>query len=66
MSKNKINPRMPQIPVFDLKHIYNLGYNCGKNGANEINCHFACFASLEKTKEWERGKNDAKRCGGGK
>ena len=38
---------------------YRAGFDCGINGANEENCHFALFASPEQTKEWERGKKDA-------
>jgi hypothetical protein len=38
---------------------YEAGYDCGKNGANETNCHFSIFGSRENTKEWERGKRDA-------
>ncbi len=51
---------LPTIPVFDLKHCYRLGYDCGKNGSNTTNCHFAAFDTPEKTKEWERGQADAK------
>lgn len=40
---------------------YRRGYNCGLNGANTENCHFSIFSSLEKMKEWERGKADAER-----
>ena len=47
------------IPVFDVKHCYHLGYDCGKNGPSTTNCHFAAFASPEKTKVWEEGKADA-------
>lgn len=50
---------LPEIPSFDLKHCYRLGYDCGKNGPSIMNSHFAAFASAEKTKEWERGKADA-------
>ena len=49
----------PEIPVFDLKHCYRLGYNCGKNGPNTTNCHFAAFETPEKEKEWNRGQADA-------
>lgn len=51
--------KLPTIPVFDLKHCYRLGYDCGKNGSSTTNCHFAAFATPEKTKEWERGLADA-------
>ena len=51
--------KLPTIPVFDLKHCYRLGYDCGKSGANTTNCHFAAFASPMKTKAWEHGKADA-------
>ena len=34
---------------------YKAGFDCGKNGANEINCNFRLFATSQQTKEWERG-----------
>jgi len=40
-------------------HAYKMGYDCGKNGATEENCHFTIFGTKEGTKEWERGKRDA-------
>lgn len=40
----------------DLDHAESMGYDCGKNGANETNCHFAIFSAPEFTKAWERGK----------
>lgn len=36
-----------------------MGYDAGKNGANETNSHFAIFSSPEYTKAWERGKRRA-------
>ena len=51
--------KIPEIPVFDLAHCYRLGYDCGRNGPNTTNCHFAAFAAPEKTAAWERGNNDA-------
>lgn len=39
--------------------VYMLGYDCGKNGPNEMNCHFSLFSTNELTREWERGKADA-------
>jgi len=47
------------LPVFDIHHCYRLGYDCGLNGSNTTNCHFAVFATPEKTKAWEQGKADA-------
>lgn len=38
---------------------YKMGYDCGMNGANQINCNFRIFGSPESTREWERGKEQA-------
>ena len=38
---------------------YRAGFDCGINGANQVNCNFRLFATREQTKEWERGKKDA-------
>ncbi len=54
---------MKPIPVYDEEHCYKMGYDCGKNGSNTTNCHFALFASPEKTKAWERGKKKAEGAG---
>lgn len=45
-------------PKSDSDYAYKMGYDCGKNGANKTNCHFAIFSSPENTKEWERGKKE--------
>jgi len=42
-------------------HTYWQGYDCGKNGANDNNCHFGLFSTPEKTKAWENGKKEAER-----
>ncbi len=47
-------------PKVSKKDAYKMGYDCGLNGADEENCHFAIFSSPENTKEWERGKIDSK------
>ena len=38
---------------------YELGRDCGSNGANTKNCHFGIFSDPENTKAWEQGKKDA-------
>jgi len=38
------------------KQAYDLGFDCGKNGANTTNCHFSIFSTPERTRAWERGK----------
>ena len=43
-------------PNFDLKECEKLGYDCAKNGANEDNCDFRIFGSVEGKEAWERGK----------
>ena len=40
----------------DIVDAYEQGYDCGKNGANYINCYFGLFSCPEKTKAWEDGK----------
>lgn len=36
-----------------------MGYDAGKNGSNEKNCHFSLFSTPEKTVAWEKGKRRA-------
>jgi len=43
-----------------LEFCYRMGRDYAANGANEENCHFLLFSSPERTKEWERGRDDAK------
>lgn len=43
-----------------LDYCYQMGRDYAKNGANEQNCHFLLFGSEEKTKAWERGRDEAK------
>ena len=43
----------------NLKKAFEMGYDCGVNGANTTNCHFGLFSSPEMTKAWEEGKNRA-------
>lgn len=37
---------------------YKAGFDNGLNGASMDNCHFAFFATPEKTKSWEQGSKD--------
>lgn len=46
-------------PRVSHKEAYKRGYDCGLNGANETNSHFAVFSSKENTKAWEQGKDAA-------
>ena len=46
-------------PKRDIEYAYKMGYDCGKNGATETNCHFAIFSSPENTAAWDRGERDA-------
>jgi hypothetical protein len=41
------------------KEAYQMGYDCGLNGPNEINSRFRLFARPELTEAWEQGKADA-------
>ncbi len=47
-------------PRIGESEAYSRGYDYGLNGANEENCHFSIFSSVENTKEWERGNADGK------
>jgi hypothetical protein len=38
---------------------YEAGYDCGKNGPNQTNCHFSIFSTPFNTRSWELGKRDA-------
>ena len=52
--------RQDALPLaVPLGESYKMGYDCGKNGSNEINCHYTLFATPGSTAEWERGKADA-------
>ncbi len=33
-----------------------MGFDAGRHGPNEVNCHFSAFATPEETRAWERGK----------
>jgi len=44
-----------------LEFCYKMGRDYAANGANEENCHFLLLGSQEKTKEWERGRDDAQK-----
>ncbi len=57
-----MNNRMKKImdiPKVEKSVAYDMGLDCGLNGANTTNCHFSIFADKENTKEWERGKRDS-------
>lgn len=44
-----------------LKYAYEMGYDCGKHGANTTNCNFALFRTKEMTSEWQKGKRDGEK-----
>ena len=39
---------------------YEAGRDYAAHGANEDNCHFSLFSTAEKTKQWERGRDQAR------
>lgn len=43
-----------------LKAAEEAGFDSGKNGPNETNCHPRHFATRERTEAWERGRDRAK------
>ena len=42
------------------KEAYKAGYDCGTNGADAENCHFAFFATKELMESHSKGVKDAK------
>ena len=40
---------------------YDMGYDCGLNGANTTNCHFSLFSDKRMTHSWEQGKKAGER-----
>ena len=42
-------------------YAYQMGKDCGINGANTTNCHFSIFSTKEQTKLWELGKADGEK-----
>ena len=41
----------------ELKTAFEMGKDYAKNGADEINCNFRCFATKELLDAWTKGKN---------
>lgn len=50
-----------QLPKRSKEYAYEMGKDCGLNGANVKNCSFSIFSSSENTKAWEDGKRDGKK-----
>ena len=61
LASKHLKKRGTVIPQRDETYAYNMGFDCGKNGANLKNCHFSIFNSQSNMKEWERGKRDAEK-----
>ncbi len=40
----------------DVIHAYEMGQDYARNGASELNCHFAIFTTVEGVQAWEKGK----------
>lgn len=58
--KSFINKNEKQMEYTgELKKVYDQGFDCGQNGANQTNCNFGLYSTPEKTKAWENGKKDA-------
>ena len=47
------------IPQPDLRHCFQMGYECEMSGANTTNCHFSIFSTKERMQAWEAGKKQA-------
>jgi len=43
----------------DEDRAYGAGFDCGRNGANDENCHFKYFTKPELAAAWEGGKRAA-------
>jgi hypothetical protein len=48
------------LPRLTPAAAYRNGYNAGRDGTTDTNCHFANFARPELTAAWQRGNDDAK------
>ena len=59
MNLEKIQKFLNDIPSPDEKVCFAMGYDSEVNGADEKNCHFSLFSSVERTRAWERGKAQA-------
>lgn len=59
MNLEKIQKFLNDIPKPDEKVCFAMGYDSEVNGADEKNCHFSLFSSVERTRAWERGKEQA-------
>lgn len=44
----------------EIKTPYEAGYDSVVNEPNTDNCNFKWFTTLESTKEWEAGRDEAK------
>jgi len=44
------------VPAMTVGQAETHGYDCGLNGATEVNCHFSIFSHPENMRAWERGK----------
>lgn len=49
------NPDAGKVKT-EIERAYDAGYDSGKNGPNEMNCHFCHFSTQEQLAAWERGK----------
>jgi hypothetical protein len=58
-TKFEIEVTVNNNPKSSVAHCYNMGYDCGMNGANTTNCNFGLFSSAENTAAWEAGKAQA-------
>ncbi len=44
-----------------LQKCYEMGYDAGLKGVNNINTHFSLFTSPNRLKAWERGSKQGKK-----
>lgn len=56
---NNLQKFLNDIPKPDENVCFAMGYDSEMNGADEKNCHFSLFSSIERTRAWERGKAQA-------
>lgn len=48
------------LPKKSLRQAYEQGYDCGKNGATLVNCHFSLFQSEAHRDAWKTGSTEGK------
>jgi len=49
-----------QKAMSKILHAYQMGLDCGRNGANAKNCHYSIFSEEFYTLAWDLGKKNGR------